>query len=309
VSQSIHEERFWDQVPAGYLRTLVEQGRANGLPTSIFALGDPHRLETPGIVCIKAGDGHYFPRHGHDCERFEIVLDGAFTDGTGRRYQAGDVMIAHHMDMYGPHIAEPGGYVVLEYFGSVLGTYELYWDTRAGPRQANKIDEDRAATGGDLPVNGQRPPPSPAVERGAAFGSVHDRSFWNQVPAPYLQPLVDNCLAFPGMGYRLFALGDPGDPETPAVVLFRAPPGYVLPRHSHDCERFEVVVEGSVTDEHGEVLAPGSIATAAPAQMYGPSVAGPAGYVSAEFFNRLAGAYQITWDAKDGPTFTDLVAV
>jgi anti-sigma factor ChrR (cupin superfamily) len=301
VSQSIHDQGFWDQVPAEYLRTLVEQGRDNGLPTSIFALGDPHRLETPGVVCIKAGDGHHFPRHGHDCERFEIVLDGAFTDGTGRRYQAGDVMIAHHMDMYGPHIAEPGGYIVLEYFGSVLGTYELFWDTGQGPRRANKVDE--------LDVHGERPPASPAVERGATFGSVHDEAFWNRVPAPYLQPLVDNCLAFDGMGYRLFALGDPDDPETPAVVLFRAPPGYVLPRHSHDCERFEVVVEGSLTDEHGEVLTPGSIATAGPAQMYGPSVAGPGGYISAELFSRLAGAYQITWDAKGGPTFTDLVAV
>ena len=160
MPMSIHDEAFWDQVPAEFLRTLVEQGRDNGLPTSIFSMGDPHQLATPGIVCIKAGDGHNFPRHCHDCERFEIVLDGGFTDGTGRRYQAGDVMIAHHMDMYGPHIAEPGGYVVLEYFGSVLGTYELFWDTSRGPRKTNKIEEDHVATHGhdspvDLPVVGK----------------------------------------------------------------------------------------------------------------------------------------------------------
>jgi len=311
MARSIHDEAFWDHVPAGYLRTLVEQGRANGLPTSIFSLGDPHRLETPGIVCIQAGDGHRFPRHGHDCERFEIVLDGAFTDGTGRRYQAGDVMIAHHLDMYGPHIAEPGGYVVLEYFGSMLGTYELYWDSRGGPRKANKLDEDVVARGGgdgpDRPVAGHAPPPSPAVERGASFQSIHDDRFWNLVPAPYLQPLVDGCAPFEGMAYRLFALGDPDDPETPAVVVFRAPPGYELPRHSHDCHRFEVVIDGSLTDEHGDALTAGSIATAEPNQMYGPSVAGPDGYVSAEFFGRLAGAYQITWRSRRGPHFTDLL--
>lgn len=315
MPMSIHDDEFWDQVPADYLRTLVEQGRANGLPTSIFALGDPHRLETPGIVCIKAGDGHHFPRHCHDCERFEIVLDGAFTDGTGRRYAAGDVMIAHHMDMYGPHIAAPGGYVVLEYFGSVLGTYELFWHTRRGPLKANKIEEDFLATlrvtgitAGvgtvpDLPVSGQAPPPSPAVERGAAFQSIHDPDFWNHVPAPYLQPLVDACLPYEGMGYRMFALGDPNDPETPAVVLFKAPPGYVLPRHSHDCHRLEVVIAGSLTDEHGDQLHAGSIATAVPHEMYGPSVAGADGWISAEFFSRLAGTYEITWASTRGPVF------
>lgn len=303
---SIHDEAFWDQVPAEFLRTLVEQGRDNGLPTSIFSMGDPHTLQTPGIVCIKAGDGHNFPRHCHDCERFEIVLDGAFTDGTGHHYQAGDVMIAHHMDMYGPHIAEPGGYVVLEYFGSVLGTYELFWDTSRGPRKTNKIEEDHIATHGhdspvDLPVIGMAPPPAPNVERGASFQSIHDPSFWNLVPAQYLQPLVDACLPFDGMGYRMFALGDPFDPETPAVVLFRAPPGYVLPRHSHDCHRFEVVVEGSLTDEDGNHLEAGAVMTAEPKQMYGPSIAGSDGYVSAEFFSRLAGTYEITWASKHGP--------
>lgn len=306
MTTSIHDAEFWDQVPAEYLRTLVEQGRHNGLPTSIFALGDPHRLETPGIVVIKAGDGHHFPRHCHDCERFEIVIDGSFRDGTGHLYRAGDVMLAHHMDMYGPHIAEPGGYVVLEYFGSMLGTYELFWDTRRGPLQTNKIEEDQRAARGsgtalDLPVLGQAPPASPAVERGVAFQSINDDDFWNRVPAAYLQPLVDACLPFDGMKYRLFALGDPNDPETPAVVIFRSPPGHVVARRSHDCHRFEVILEGSVTDEHGDVCGPGSVMTAAPNQMYGPSVAGPEGCVSAEFFSRLAGAYEITWSSKSGP--------
>jgi anti-sigma factor ChrR (cupin superfamily) len=302
IISSIHDEQFWDQVPAEFLRTLVEQGRANGLPTSIFSLGDPHRLETPGIVCIRAGEGHNFPRHCHNCERFEIVLHGGFTDGTGHHYTVGDVMIAHHMDMYGPHIADAGGYVVLEYFGSVLGTWELFWHTPAGARRSNKVDQDAI----DL-VGGELPAPSSAVERGASFQSINDPAFWGHVPAPYLQPLVDACLPL-DLGYRLFALGDPHDKETPAVTLFKATPGYVLPRHSHECERFEVVVEGSLTDEHGVVHGPGSILTAKPDQMYGPSVAGAEGYVSAEFFSRLAGTYEITWASKDGPIFDNRLA-
>jgi anti-sigma factor ChrR (cupin superfamily) len=309
---SVHDEAFWDHVPAEFLRTLVEQGRENGLPTSIFALGDPTRLETPGIVCIAAGDGHHFPRHCHDCERFEVVVSGGFTDGTGQRYRAGDVMVAHHMDMYGPHIAEPGGYVVLEYFGSLLGTYELFWHTRRGPLKANKLDEEHARRGvegpAELPVSGNAPPPSLNVERGAAFESIHDPEFWGRVPAPYLQPLVDACVPFAGMGYRMFVLGDPFDPETPAVTLFRAPPGYVLPRHSHDCHRFEMILEGSVTDEHGNLLTAGSVMTAEPGEMYGPSVAGAQGYVSAEFFSRLAGTYEITWHSKRGPIVDNRLA-
>lgn len=311
-SQSIHDETFWDQVPAEYLRTLVEQGRDNGLPTSIFSLGDPHRLETPGVVVIKAGSGHHFPRHCHDCERFEVVLDGAFTDGTGHRYQAGDVMIAHHMDMYGPHIAEGDGYVVLELFGSMLGTYELFWETKRGPRKTNKIEEDAAASGDgelrDLPVSGVAPPPSDKVARGASFESIHDDAFWNHVPAAYLQPLVDACEPFPGMAYRMFVLGDPNDPESPAAVVFRSPPGYVLPRHSHDCHRFEVMLEGSVTDEHGNVLTAGSTMAAEPGQMYGPSVAGPDGYISAEIFSRLVGTYEITWQTERGPWLHNILA-
>ena len=37
--------------------------------------------------------------------------------------------------------------------------------------------------------------------------------------------------------------------------------------------------------------------------MYGPSIAGSDGYVSAEFFSRLAGTYEITWDSKRGPIY------
>ncbi len=229
-----------------------------------------------------------------------MVLDGGFTDATGHGYQAGDIMLAHHMDMYGPHIAGPNGYVVLELFGSMLGTYELFWETRRGPRKTNKIEED-AGVSGELPVAGHAPRPSANVERGAAFQSIGNDGFFGGVPAPHLQPLVDACAAFPEMGYRMFALGDPADLETPAVVIFRAPPGYELPRHSHDCHRLEVLLSGSLTDEHGVGLTAGAVMTADPGEMYGPSMAGSDGYVSAEIFSRLAGTYEITWATKHGP--------
>lgn len=298
--RTIHDESFWDEVPAEYLRTLVEQGRRNGLLTSIFALGDPTDLRTPGIAVIRGAPGHVFPRHCHDTERFEVLVDGSFTDGSGSVYTTGAVMVAHHMDMYGPHIGGPDGYAVVELFDSMVGTYELFWETPGGPRPANKLGTDDV-------VHGTPRPPSGRVPRGAAHESIHDEGFWNRVPSPRLQPLVDAVVAsgYRDMGYRLFALGDPDDADTPAAVVFRAPAGYELPRHSHDCHRFEVVIEGSLTNEHGERLTAGSIMTAAPDQMYGPLTAGPDGYTSVEIFSRLAGAHEITWDTPRGPWLDD----
>jgi anti-sigma factor ChrR (cupin superfamily) len=300
VPRSIHDESFWDEAPAEYLRTLVEQGRRNGLLTSIFALGDPTDLRTAGIAVIRGDPGHVFPRHCHDTERFEVLVDGSFTDGNGTVYTPGAVMVAHHMDMYGPHIGGPDGYTVVELFDSMLGTYELFWETPAGPRATNKLD-------GETAMHGAPRSASARVPRGAAHESIHDPGFWNRVPSSRLQPLVDAVVAsgYPDMAYRLFALGDPDDPETPVAVAFHGPAGYVLPRHSHDCYRFEVVIDGSLTNEHGEVLLAGSIMTAVPNEMYGPLTAGPDGYSSVEIFSRLAGAHEITWDTAEGPWFDD----
>jgi anti-sigma factor ChrR (cupin superfamily) len=310
--RSMDDEEFWDQVPAGadFLKTLVVQGRENSMLTSIFALGDPTDLNTVGIAVIRNIEpGHFFPRHCHDCERFEVLVQGSFVDGAGNEYAAGDVMVAHNMDMYGPHVAGPEGYTVVEFFGSVLGTYELFWETSRGPKKVNKIEEDARKSGVlvdgqlDLPVRGQPRPMSDKTVRGAAHDSIHNESFWNKVPRPYLQPLVDGSVnsGYDGMAYTMVALGDPDDPETPAATVFKAPAGYVLPRHSHDCYRFEVLIDGSITDEFGVERGVGTVMTASPNEMYGPIVAGPNGYASVEFFSRLIGTYEITWDTPRGP--------
>jgi hypothetical protein len=189
-SMSIHDESFWDQVPAEHLRTLVEQGRSNGLLTSIFALGDPFDLGTPGVAVIQGAPGNVFPRHCHDTERFEILVAGSFHDGTGHTYRAGDVMVAHHMDMYGPHIGGPEGYTVVELFDTMLGTYELFWETPKGARRSNKLLDD-ASTGAAPVMKGTPRPASDRVTGGAAHESIHQPTFWNRVPSPRLQPLVD----------------------------------------------------------------------------------------------------------------------
>jgi len=132
---------------------------------------------------------------------------------------------------------------------------------------------------------------------------IGDASFWNKVPAEYLMPLVNAVVPYGnlGFGYTMKVLGDPHDTEAPAVVVWKAPSGYVLARHSHGCHRFEVIIQGSITDEHGQVLGVGGIMTADPNEMYGPIVAGPEGYTSVEVFSRLDGTYMITWDEAAGP--------
>jgi len=132
---------------------------------------------------------------------------------------------------------------------------------------------------------------------------IHDEAFWNKVPSAHLRPLIDAVVPYGhlGFGYTMKVLGDPHDPEATAVVIWKAPAGYVLQRHSHGCGRFEVIIEGSVTDEHGTVFEVGGIMTAEPDEMYGPIHAGPNGYTSVEVFSRLEGCYLITWDDPDGP--------
>jgi hypothetical protein len=132
---------------------------------------------------------------------------------------------------------------------------------------------------------------------------ISDASFWNKVPAEYLMPLVRAVVPYDhlGFGYTMKVLGEPHDSEAPAVVVWKAPAGYLLARHSHGCHRFEVIIQGSVTDEHGNHLGVGGIMTAEPDEMYGPIHAGPDGYTSVEVFSRLEGTYLITWDEPDGP--------
>jgi hypothetical protein len=114
-----------------------------------------------------------------------------------------------------------------------------------------------------------------------------DPQFWRQAPPSlaYTQVFaeaVDHQIAS-------FTLGaDPDDPEAPLAMLMKLPPGWVLERHSHDCHRFEVVIEGEMVVE-GAVLRPGDVSTSAPGQEYGHHMAGPQGCLTLEIFSRKAG--------------------
>ena len=75
----------------------------------------------------------------------------------------------------------------------------------------------------------------------ASFLSMDDPQFWKQYPEE-LKELVE--LPLEGVtGLAYFLLGDRKD-NPPTVVTLRMGPNWTLPRHAHDCHRFEIVVQG-----------------------------------------------------------------
>ncbi|MFN0027179.1 MAG: cupin domain-containing protein [Acidimicrobiales bacterium] len=139
---------FWGRVPAEYLRPLVIDSEKVGTPLSFFAAGDPENPETPGFAVFSMKPGEVLPRHSHDCHRFEVIIAGSMTavgPGEGDRYlEVGDVMTAEPNQMYGPHVAGPEGFTVVEYFSCLRAAYEVTFETDRGPRQLDLLAKSRA---------------------------------------------------------------------------------------------------------------------------------------------------------------------
>ncbi|MGV0870617.1 hypothetical protein [Mycolicibacterium sp. XJ879] len=97
-----------------------------------------------------------------------------------------------------------------------------------------------------------------------------------------------------GMRTAIHALGDPADENTAVVVVIQFPPNYVLARHSHQSDRLELVVAGSV-EVDGYWLGPGDIWSSRAGEFYGPHKMGPEGCTTMELAT-IAGAHQLTFD-------------
>jgi hypothetical protein len=96
-----------------------------------------------------------------------------------------------------------------------------------------------------------------------------------------------------------FVMGeDIEDKEAPVASLLWLPPNDVLPRHSHDCYRVEVMVRGSLTVE-GQILHPGDVSVSQPNEFYGPHIAGPTGSLSVEIFSKATGLLPTMEDDPD----------
>jgi hypothetical protein len=137
--------------------------------------------------------------------------------------------------------------------------------------------------------------------------TMSEDAYW-QVPERF-RPLVD---AQPADGPRarmsFFFLGDPDSESTPTALVLDMEPGFVISRHAHESERFEVVTRGSL-DIGDRVLHPGDVTTAGHGEFYGPKIAGPEGCTTVEFFDRPSGAYVQVRETLEGATVrTDLLA-
>ena len=139
---------FWNQVPADYLRPLVIDSEKAGVPLTFFAMGDPEDPETPAFAVFKMGPGEVLPRHSHDCKRFEVIIQGSMVvhspDEPEQELEVGDVMLAEPNEMYGPHVAGPDGFTVVEYFSRIAAVYEITFDTKRGPWERNLLEDAKA---------------------------------------------------------------------------------------------------------------------------------------------------------------------
>jgi len=87
--------------------------------------------------------------------------------------------------------------------------------------------------------------------------------------------------------------------HTPVAAILEMQPGYVLPRHAHDCERWEVVLSGSMEID-GRQVGPGTVLRAGAREMYGPHIAGPDGCTTVEVFAALRGVGRIILEDQPG---------
>ena len=100
-----------------------------------------------------------------------------------------------------------------------------------------------------------------------------------------------------GLKSSLHLLGDPDDERSPVAAVVEYPPLYVLPRHSHDSDRFEIVISGSVQVD-GQQLGPGDIWSSKANQFYGPHNVGAEGCTTLELMS-ASGGRRLTFDGGE----------
>jgi anti-sigma factor ChrR (cupin superfamily) len=133
----------------------------------------------------------------------------------------------------------------------------------------------------------------------------NEPGYWDRFP-PDLEGMAEVAKA-QGIRLSMHVLGDQGDETAPTALMLRMPPGYVLPKHAHPCNRLEVVVEGAM--RVGDLtLGPGDVLSSNHSQAYGPHIAGPDGCTTVEIFSTRAGAHALMVESPDGLQTIDLAA-
>jgi hypothetical protein len=130
------------------------------------------------------------------------------------------------------------------------------------------------------------------------FFKKDSADYWDRYPAHLsdMASIMANSQLTPA---TMHVMGDPSDETAPTALIFTMQPGAVIPRHSHTCERFEVILEGSIQVDD-MILGPGDVMVAHKGDAYGPHVAGPEGCRTLEIFSTLAGAHNILYETPKG---------
>jgi hypothetical protein len=136
-----------------------------------------------------------------------------------------------------------------------------------------------------------------------AFMSIDDAEFWNNCPKELEHIPADSRKAGGKIAY--FLMGEQSS-NPPTVLALRLAPGQVLARHSHNCHRFEIIVQGSLDVGGGRILKVGDIMTSEPNVAYGPHTAGPEGSTSFEIFSNHEASYNLFPEFENGPVHFDV---
>jgi hypothetical protein len=88
------------------------------------------------------------------------------------------------------------------------------------------------------------------------FLKKDQEGYWDRYPE-HLKDMAQIMAASNLTPATLHVMGVSSDEAAPAALIFTMPPNSVIPRHAHLCERFEIILEGSLTNEEGLLLGPG----------------------------------------------------
>lgn len=130
------------------------------------------------------------------------------------------------------------------------------------------------------------------------FFRKDQEGYWDRYPE-HLKDMAQIMAGSQLTPATMHVMGEPTDEDAPTALIFTMPPHSEIPRHAHLCERFEIILEGSLLVDD-MVLGPGDVMLARPGEAYGPHKAGPDGCRTLEIFSKLAGAHHQILETPEG---------
>jgi hypothetical protein len=122
---------FPTEAPEWFAKELAQAGM-NASKIPLWHLDTTEDWSTPAAFFLQMPPGYTLFRHGHPCQRFEVVIQGSLDIGDGRTAKAGDIFTADAHTLYGPHTAGPEGCTTIEIFSEVEGMFRLLYEDENG---------------------------------------------------------------------------------------------------------------------------------------------------------------------------------